>query len=88
MGWEHGEPEPGEGFFLVIHAGLRENWDWLEMGGWDVDTASEAVRYSATQRGRDDSRRLGGPNRMAIPSENVSGSQTRGLTHMGLMKCM
>lgn len=38
MGWEHGEPKPGEDFFRVIHAGLQENWDWPEVGEGGLQT--------------------------------------------------
>lgn len=47
MGWEHGEPKPGEDFFWVIHAGLQENWDWLEVGEGGLQTLLQ--RQYATQ---------------------------------------
>lgn len=46
MGWEHGEPKPGEDFFRVIHAGLQ-TWDWLEVGEGGLQTLLQ--RQYATQ---------------------------------------
>lgn len=76
MEWDYGEPEPGEGFCLVIQAVQQENWDWLEMGEGGMYTLLQ--RQQGTQHGKDD-RGHGGPNRMTSLSEKVSGSQTRGL---------
>lgn len=79
-----GKTSPGDSRWAAGELGLARGGR-----GWAADTASEAVCYSVTQprRGRDGSRR-DGPNRTAVPSEKVSGGQTRGLTHVGLMKCM
>lgn len=44
-------------------------------------------RQQDTQHGQDDSGHSG-PNWMATLSEKVSGSQSRGLGHVGLMKFM
>lgn len=69
----------------MIQTGAQESWDWPGMGEGGMYTSLQ--RQQGTQHGRDNSGH-GGPNRMATLSEKVSGSQSRGLGHVGLMKFM
>lgn len=75
MGCDPGEPQHGEGFCLVIQTGL-----WGELGQLEMTEGGAHALFQRQQDsmdGREDSG-CGGPNRMASPSEEVSGSPSRG----------